>query len=137
MAGRIFIRAEILDAMLGHARREPELECCGLLAGRAGAISEIFPAENALRSRTAYEISPGDLFPMFRRMRAEGLDHMGIYHSHPATENIPSPSDLELSCYPEQAYFILSPRADAKRPVRVFQIRDGRAEEMEISIVNS
>lgn len=137
MAGTVFIRAEILDAMLAHARREPELEICGLLAGRAGVITEIFPAGNALRSRTAYEISPRDLFHMFRRMRAEGLDHLGIYHSHPATENIPSPKDIELSCYPDQAYFILSPRADAQRPVRAFRIREGRAEEMETSAVNS
>jgi len=137
MAGPALIRADILEAMLSHVRREAELECCGLLAGRSGIISEILPAENSLHSRIAYEISPRDLFHMFRRMRAEGLDHLGIYHSHPATENIPSPRDIELSCYPDQAHFIVSPRADAIRPVRAFQIRDGRAEEMEISVVKS
>ena len=136
MAETIHVHAEILEEMLRQARRELGLECCGLLAGRDAVVSEIFPAENALRSATAYEIAPQELFRLFRRMREEGLEHLGIYHSHPATENFPSPSDIAQSCYPEQAYFIVSPRKDALRPVRAYSIRDGRAEELEIIISN-
>ncbi|MGH9678967.1 MAG: M67 family metallopeptidase [Candidatus Acidiferrales bacterium] len=136
MAGRIRIRAEILEEMLRQARREPGVECCGLAAGRDGIISVIFPAENALGSAKAYEIAPLELFRMFRRMREEGLEHLGIYHSHPAGENVPSPSDIEQSCYPDHAYFILSPRPGAPRPARAFSIREGCVEELEIVILS-
>jgi len=131
----IRVRAGIVEEMLRQARGEPRIECCGLLAGRDHAITAIFPAKNALASTTTYEIAPQELFQLFRRMRSEGLDHMGIYHSHPTGENAPSPRDIMEAYYPHEAYFIISPEPDAPRAVRAFSIRDGRVEELEIEIV--
>ena len=132
MADSVRVRAEILKEMLLHARREPEIECCGLLAGRDGVITAIFPATNALSSATAYEIAPRELFQLFRMLRAEGLTHLGHYHSHLSSENVPSPRDIEQAGYPDHAYFIVSPRADASQPVRAFSIRDGAVVELDI-----
>jgi proteasome lid subunit RPN8/RPN11 len=134
MASTIRARAEILDGMLQHARRQPGAECCGLLAGHGGIITASFPAENTLASATAYEIAPRELFALFRRMREERLDHVGIYHSHPAGENVPSARDIEQAFYPEAAYFIISPRHDAPKPIRAFSIREGCAAELEIVV---
>ena len=134
MASTIRVRAEILDGMVQHARRQPGAECCGLLAGHGGIITAIFPAENALASPTAYEIAPRELFALFRRIREEHLQHLGIYHSHPVGENKPSVRDIEQAFYPEAAYFIISPRLDAPKPIRAFSIRDGRAAELEIDV---
>jgi proteasome lid subunit RPN8/RPN11 len=128
----IRIRREILARLLHEARRNPEIECCGLLAGTGDVITDLLPARNALSSPTAYEIAPEELFRLFRRMRELGLDHLGIYHSHPVTDNVPSPSDIARAYYPETAYFIISPRQDAPRPVRAFEIRNGMAVEKEI-----
>jgi proteasome lid subunit RPN8/RPN11 len=132
MADGILIHAQILEEMLRQARREPALECCGLLAGRGGIVSEIFPAQNARRSATVYEIAPQELFALFRRMREQGLEHLGQYHSHPATENFPSPSDIEQAGYPDLAYFIVSPRPDAVKPIRAFFIRETSVREVAI-----
>ena len=110
----------------------PGTECCGLLAGRDGVISMVLPARNALASATAYEIAPAELFVLFRKMRDEQLDHMGIYHSHPNTENVPSPSDVERAYYPEAAQFILSPKLDAQRPIRAFRIAIGHSRELKL-----
>jgi [CysO sulfur-carrier protein]-S-L-cysteine hydrolase len=124
------VRASLPDELLAEARRLPELECCGLLAGRAGVISEVLPARNFLASATAYEIEPAELFALFRRMRAEGLEHLGIYHSHPRGDNAPSPRDVERAFYPQAAYFILSPQTSAARPVRAFRIVQGQVREL-------
>jgi proteasome lid subunit RPN8/RPN11 len=132
MADSVRVRAEILHEMLAHARREPQIECCGLLAGRDGVITAIFPAANALSSATAYEIAPRELFDLFRTLRAEDLTHLGHYHSHPSTDNCPSPTDIEQGCYPDQAYFIVSPQVDIANPVRAFSIRDGSVRELAI-----
>ncbi len=118
--------------MLSEARRTPHEECCGLLGARRGIISEIFPAGNARASRTAYEIAPEQLFPLMRRLRAAGLVLAGIYHSHPAGDNAPSPLDVERAYYPEAAYFILSPLPESPRPVRAFSIQNGRVTELTI-----
>jgi proteasome lid subunit RPN8/RPN11 len=126
------IRTEILKKMLEHARSDRRIECCGLLAGRDGVITHIFPAANALASATAYEIAPTELFHLFKTLRAEGLTHLGHYHSHLATENVPSPTDIEQAGYPDHTYFIVSLLDGAPEPIRAFSIRDGVVRELEI-----
>jgi len=135
MADPVRIRAEILKEMLAHARREPHLECCGLLAGRDGVINAIFPATNALASAKVYEIAPQELFQLFRAIREQGLTHLGQYHSHLSTENIPSPTDIEQAGYPDQAYFIVSLLPVVPKPVRAFSIREAVVHEIEILVL--
>jgi len=132
MEQQVRVKAEALAQMLEEARSTPHQECCGLLAGRDGVITTVLPAENALASATAYEIAPRDLFRLFREIRAVGLEHLGIYHSHPTGPNAPSPRDRERACYPETAYLILSPLAGAPRPARAFLIRQDGSHELEI-----
>jgi [CysO sulfur-carrier protein]-S-L-cysteine hydrolase len=134
MAGTIRIHAEILEEMMLHAWREPKMECCGLLAGCDGIITNIFPTGNTLASPKAYEIDPQELFQLFRRFRERGLEHLGQYHSHLRTENIPSATDIAQAYYPDQAYFIISPQAGATRPVRAFRICERRVDELQIEI---
>ena len=135
MSGTVRIRKEILARLQQEARLVPAEECCGLLAGRDGVITQIFPAANALASATAYEIAPQEIFSMLREMRAAELDLLGIYHSHPTGDNRPSPRDIEQAFYPDAAYFILSPLPAAAQPVRAFLIRDGRAAELDIEVL--
>jgi [CysO sulfur-carrier protein]-S-L-cysteine hydrolase len=135
MSGTVRIRKEILALLQQEARRAPGEECCGLLAGRDGVVTRMFPAANALASATAFEIAPLELFHNLREMRAAGLELLGIYHSHPAGENRPSPRDIEQAFYPDVAYFILSPLPAAAQPVRAFSIRDGRATELDIEVL--
>jgi proteasome lid subunit RPN8/RPN11 len=134
MENVIRIRPGIREALLAEARREPALECCGLLAGRGALISTVLPARNALSSATAYEIAPSDLFALFRKMREQKLDHLGIYHSHPQGDNVPSLTDLRQAYYPDAAYFVISPCPDTARAVRAFRIAGGQATELTIQI---
>lgn len=121
--------------MIAHAGREPDRECCGLLAGRDGIITRVFYATNAAENpATSYEIAPKEIFERMREMRAEGIEMLGIYHSHPNGKNEPSPRDVELAYYSKAAYFIISPREGAERAVRAFSIREGRVNEVEIQI---
>jgi proteasome lid subunit RPN8/RPN11 len=121
--------------MIAHARRDPKVECCGLLAGRDGAITKIFPSTNAAANRaTTYEIDSKEIFSLMREMRAQGIEMLGIYHSHPNGKNEPSPLDIGQAYYSEAAYFIISPRDDAEKAVRAFSIRDGRVTELEIQV---
>lgn len=129
----ILVSAPVLDELLAAALREPALECCGLLAGRNGVISFVLPARNVLASATVYEIEPVELFSLFRQIRGEGLEHLGIYHSHPRGDNAPSPRDIERAFYPDAAYFIVSPQGvDAERPVRAFRIARNEVRELTI-----
>src|SRR5713101_1745596 len=134
MGDVVRVRRDVLEQMLSAARAAGPQECCGLLGGRDDVISAAFPAPNALASPTAFEIAPTELFRIFRAMRATGLEHLGIYHSHPASENTPSPRDIEDALYPGTAYFIVSPAAETKSAVRAFRIRDGHVSELKIEV---
>jgi proteasome lid subunit RPN8/RPN11 len=126
----------VLGQLLDHARRQPNRECCGLLAGRGGVITRAFPASNvAVNPKKNYEIAPREIVGLMREFRERKLGFLGIYHSHPNSENVPSPLDIELAYYSEAIYFIVTPRPYAEKPVRAFSIRDGRATELEIEIL--
>jgi proteasome lid subunit RPN8/RPN11 len=141
MSGAIHIQKEILAEIFEQARHTPRNECCGLLAGSGGVITSAFPATNAASdSATSYEIAPEELFRLMRSIRAAGLELLGIYHSHPNGPNEPSARDVAQAFYPDAAYFIVSPQAassniEAPSAIRVFSIRDGRAEELPFEVL--
>jgi proteasome lid subunit RPN8/RPN11 len=137
MDGTLRITRAVFDELLAYARREPHLEICGLLAGRNGLITNVLPAENVLASATAFEIAPVELFALFHRMRAFGLEHAGIYHSHPVGDNAPSPRDIECAFYPGVAYVVVSPAVIGPRAVRAFAIDIDKdaASELAIDVV--
>jgi proteasome lid subunit RPN8/RPN11 len=133
MSDSLRIESSVLRRLQVYARLDPRLECCGMLAGRDGTTTCAFPATNAASTRaTSYEIAPKELFHLTRAIRDAGLELLGIYHSHPNGKNEPSPRDIAQAYYPDLAYFIISPRPDADRPVRAFSIRDEKVKELEI-----
>lgn len=136
MGDIVRIRREIVAAMREEAAKAPTQECCGLLAGRDGIITEIFPATNAhLNPATAHEIVPVELLRVMKKLREEKLQLLGIYHSHPRGDNFPSATDIERAFYPDTPYFILSPLPDVPQPVRAFLIRNREVEEVKIEAV--
>jgi len=134
--GEIGLARNVAVEILNYARSNPGEECCGLLAGRDGAIAQAFPAQNvAEHPATAYEIAPKELFRVMREIRGAALELLGIYHSHPNGDNQPSPRDVERAYYPDAAYFILSAHANAPDPIRAYSIREGHWIELTIQIV--
>jgi proteasome lid subunit RPN8/RPN11 len=129
-------RRNVLGQLLEHARRQANQECCGLLAGSDGVITEAFRARNVAKDpKRNYEIAPVEIVRLLREFRQRKLRFLGIYHSHPNGENVPSPRDIELAYYSEVAYFIVTPRPYAANPIRAFSIRHGQVEELEIQRV--
>lgn len=135
MSRQVKILACVLEHMRGHARKEAPAECCGLLAGPQAAITEIFPAPNASASHNEYFIAAEQLIAALRSMRERGLNHLGIYHSHPHSENFPSRRDIELAYYPSCAYFIISPHGACGRDIRAFAIQNGIVSELEVEVL--
>jgi proteasome lid subunit RPN8/RPN11 len=120
-----------------HARREPEQECCGLLAGREDMITRAYPARNAAtHPAKEYEIAAEELFQLMREIRDAGLQLLGIYHSHPNGLQEPSPRDIELAYYPSAIYFIISMDEEAQQTVRAFSIHGPEVSESRIEIVD-
>jgi proteasome lid subunit RPN8/RPN11 len=122
------------EALVTHARAEYPNEACALLAGRDGVAERIYALPNAEASPTFYVVEPKAQLQAMTEMDDLGLDLVGIFHSHVATEAYPSRTDVELAAYPDAAYLILS-LADPEAPVlRAFRIRDGRVTEEQLRV---
>ena len=128
---RVQIRNAIAGAIADHARREHPAECCGLLSGSNGLITDIHQLRNdAEKPETRYFATPEELFAAMRRIRESGQSLLGVYHSHPRTPAYPSVSDVEMAFYPEAYYFIIS--LEPSIELRAFKIEDARIEDVEI-----
>lgn len=131
-------RRKVYGQLLEHARRQPHRECCGILAGQEGLITQAFPAKNfAADPVRNYEIAPREMARLMGELRQRRLEFLGIYHSHPnwRDTNEPSPTDIALARHSEVVHFIVTPRPYATKPIRAFSIRDGRALELEIQVL--
>jgi desampylase len=123
------LKAEVIAAMVAHAREAAPDECCGLLLGRDGVIVEAVRARNvATPATTRFVIDPKDHFDARREGRARGLDVVGFYHSHPRSGAVPSERDLEEAAYPDHLYAIVGLSAETPE-VRVFTFDNGNFHE--------
>lgn len=121
---------EIID----HALRDYPLEACGIAAGKDDVVEEVYPLTNQDKSSVTYFASPEEQLKAFKDMRRKGYELLAIYHSHPASEAFPSPTDVERAFYPEAAYVIVSLRDISKPEVRAFKILNGEIEEIPINV---
>ena len=127
---RVQITDTIAAAIEDHARREHPAECCGLLSGSNGLITDIHQLRNdAEKPETRYFATPEELFAAMRRIRESGQSLLGVYHSHPRTPAYPSTSDVEMAFYPEAFYFIISLEPSVE--LRAFKIEDSKIEDVE------
>jgi [CysO sulfur-carrier protein]-S-L-cysteine hydrolase len=122
----------LVEEMCAHARARVPEECCGLLGGAGNGAASVYPLRNvAPRPEVAYEAAPEELFEAQRRMRALGETLVGVYHSHPRSDDpAPSRTDVRLAFYPEAFYFIIGFGEGGTCVLRAFRIseREGRWE---------
>jgi len=120
------------DAIIAHARHGYPDEICGLISGREGQAVELHPGRNVSATpRTTFELDV-DTLALQIQFADEGLDLVGIYHSHPAGPDVPSATDVARSYYPEAVYLICS-MADASYPsLRAFRILANAVSEVRL-----
>ncbi len=126
------IPATVVAAMLEHAERDAPLEACGLLLGARRAsvlVVRVVPTANAEASSTRYAIPAEQHFSVLRLARAEGLDVVGAYHSHPRGTPVPSPTDL-AEAFPNFV-FVIAGLAPGPQ-VRAWHLVDGNFAELSL-----
>lgn len=122
-------------AMVGHAYDGLPDEACGLLVGRpsAGHVLRFEPTENEAASSKVYTVPPLAHLRIERAAEAEGLEVIGVVHSHTHTDAYPSPTDVVQAPDPSWHYVIVSLRDDA--PVlRSYRIVDGEIAEEQVVV---
>jgi len=131
----LILKKEFFEQIVEHSRRELPDEACGILSGKDGRVEKVYQMINARASPENYEMDSKEQFKIMKEMRNSGLEMLGVYHSHVASEARPSPRDAELAFYPDASYLIVSLKDKNNPCVRSFKIVDGKIEEEELKIV--
>jgi [CysO sulfur-carrier protein]-S-L-cysteine hydrolase len=133
----LLIRADLVEAMIAHARADHPDEACGVLAGPEGSgrPERHIAMVNAERSATFYRFDAQEQLKVWRSMEESGDAPVVIYHSHTATEAYPSRTDVSLAAEPEAHYVLVSTRDPERHELRSYRIVDGVVTEEPVTIV--
>jgi len=132
---KLKIPHNLFEQMLRQAEAEAPIEACGILAGEDAQVHKLYKMTNADRSCDHFMMEPEEQFAVVKDIRAEGLEMLAIYHSHPQTPARPSPEDIRLALTPEVVYLILSLQDTNGPDIKGFFINNIEVTEVAIEIV--
>ncbi|MBD2088859.1 M67 family metallopeptidase [Microcoleus sp. FACHB-1515] len=112
----LILTSDHLQQIQSHAQQTYPHECCGLILGHLEGdrkqVLEIHATQNAwsgdnFDTKRRYTIDPYDMMLVQKSSRDRNLNIIGIYHSHPDCEAVPSECD-RLAAWPQYSYLIVS-----------------------------
>jgi [CysO sulfur-carrier protein]-S-L-cysteine hydrolase len=125
------MRPSVFNDVMAHAQECRPRECCGVLIGKDGEITHAIRAVNLAEGTTRFLLDPKAHIEARRTARAQGLDVVGFYHSHPHSQAYPSPADLAEAAYPECVHLIVG-FVEGKPEARLFNYAAGAASELTV-----
>ncbi len=101
----------------------------GKLTQKEAVVKRVVVASNKLQSTVRFEIDPETFANAFTQADEEGLDFIGLFHSHPAPAR-PSLIDLKyMKLWGDALWLILS---SIDSSLAAYQMRDGKVREVTI-----
>jgi proteasome lid subunit RPN8/RPN11 len=124
-----------LDLLRQEARKVYPIEACAILFGKLSqteaSVEKVEVAPNKLRSNTRFEIDPMRVVAAFKKAEEEGLDFIGLFHSHPAPA-VPSPVDLQFMKLWGDAFWLILSSTEGE--LAAYQIVNDKVTEATIRI---
>jgi proteasome lid subunit RPN8/RPN11 len=123
----------LLQEMITYVDQHVPLEACGLLAGKESRVEKIVGVLNQAQSPVRFVMDPYEQLHAFNWIESNGLDLVGIFHSHPTGPETVSATDIAEAAY-AVVHVILS-RSDNEWKARGFWIEDDSAREVTLQII--
>jgi proteasome lid subunit RPN8/RPN11 len=134
MKRQLIISGKHWQEMRDHVNKHIPLESCGLLAGKHDRVEKVILVWNQAQSAVRFVMEPHEQLQAFHWIESNGLDLLGIFHSHPTGPATVSPTDIAEAAY-EVVYLVWS-RAQDDWQARSFWIENGGATEVKLRIVD-
>lgn len=131
---RLIVPGLIREEIIAHARDHWPRECCGVIAGKNGEITQLHRLTNLEQSVNRYLFDDEEFFRVYWEIENRGEELLSVYHSHPVTVAYPSKTDVEFAFWPEAVYLICSLEVEAASVIRGFRIVDGAISELELEL---
>jgi len=124
------ISKELVERIRAHGAETYPDECCGALLGRdleSREIVALFPVINRRDDspRNRFSVSAQDVVDAEKSARAQGLDVVGWYHSHPDHPARPSQYDRDHA-WPWYSYIIVSVAQGQPQDMTSWRLDDNR-----------
>ncbi len=138
----VHVPADLIEAIVDHARAGYPLEACGVITGDRTPVDEgralrFIPLRNAAQSRLRFDIDPMDLLALDEEMDGAGEIVWAIVHSHVASPAYPSPTDVRATeLWRNQVHIVVS-LAEDEPTFGVFRIVDGEIHPVELLVGES
>ncbi len=115
------IKKEVIEQIRAHGIQDLPIEACGYLAGisRDNIITRAVKLKNIDNSPEHFSFDIEEQFKAIKKLRSEGLDVLGVYHTHPETEARMSSEDLKFANDQNLVYLIYSLKNDNYKCFRV------------------
>jgi [CysO sulfur-carrier protein]-S-L-cysteine hydrolase len=130
---------QVLNEMIAHAYDGLPNEACGLLVGRPQDDTAVrfVSMRNVAESSRIYTIDPLEQMKAERAAEADGLEVIGVMHSHTHTTAYPSPTDVAQAEWLDPAWhFVIVSLRDEAPSTRSYRIVDGNISEEAIVPLN-
>lgn len=132
MKSRLTLSREQVREITEYVERHAPLEACGLLAGRNDRVEKVLFVQNQAQSPVRFVMDPYEQLQAFEQIDADGLDLLGIFHSHPAGPETASPTDIAEAAY--AVVHVVCSRRDGEWSLRGFWIEDGASTEVPLQV---
>lgn len=122
-----------LEAMNRHALEGYPYEACGLLVGEPSSskVVRFVPCTNVAESARVYTIDPKEHLRAELAAERDGLEVIGVMHSHTHSEAYPSPTDVAQAVDPGWHYVIVTLKREVPE-ARSFHIDGGQPDGQQI-----
>ncbi len=128
------IPSELLDEVVGHARRDAPNECCGLVGMRDGTAVSVHATENTAASPFRFEIDGLVMLKLLDELEDAAAIPGLIYHSHTRSEPYPSQTDINFAAgWPGWEWLIVG-LAGGELSVRCYAIEGGEVREVDVEV---
>lgn len=125
----------ILERIRRHGADAYPEEGCGFLLGTVtgdgeNRVTAVRRAKNRQDERRThrYQLTPEDYREADEAAQEQGLDVVGVYHSHPDHPARPSATDLEDATFPGYTYVIVSVRDGTPETLTAWTLAPDRSE---------
>ena len=127
------LRLHHVDLLRQEAEKVHPVEACALLFGKLSqneaVVEKVEFAPNELQSTVRFEIDPAKVAAAITEAEKEGLNFIGLFHSHPAPA-APSSIDLKFMKLWGDALWLILSSIDGN--LAAYQLSDGTVKEVTI-----
>lgn len=132
----LWIESQHVDLLKKEAQKVDPIEACALLFGEILEeevfVRKVVVTNNKLHSRKRFEISAKTVVNSMAAAEREGLEFVGLFHSHPAPA---TPSEIDIGfmrLWGDAVWLILSLTSGE---LEAYQMKDGKVRKITISVI--